>query len=97
MFNLLPIAIKPAAILIGLDLVEVKPLVYETVEQKASREALIRNDKLEAIINDTDFEWKDEYNPPTNTVDLLYMDFVYSNNTAKSITTNVNINKVDNI
>ena len=38
--------------------------IGETPAEKSAREALIRSAKLEAIINDTEFVWKTEFDPP---------------------------------
>ncbi len=60
---------------IAYDLVAVQPMRkptiglfyigYETEEEKAIRENKIRKAKLDAIINDTEFIWLDEYNEPS--------------------------------
>ena len=78
---LLPIAIKIAAQPIGLNLVEVKPIggVGETQEEKSKREALIRHDKIDALINEKEFTWKKEYDPKpyTSGLPFFFMDYTY--------------------
>ena len=76
---LLPIAIKMAARPIGLDLVTVKPLGGETNEERAEREALIRHDKIDALINEKEFTWKKEYDPKpyTSGLPFFFMDYTY--------------------
>lgn len=38
---------------------------FETSDEKVVRENKIRQAKLDAICNDTEFVWLDEYNEPT--------------------------------
>ncbi len=77
--SLFPIIKKVAAQTIGQNLVSVKPMEFESEEERIKRETKIREDKIDALMKGIDFKLTEDHEPKHKSpvVDLMYFDYIY--------------------